>query len=94
VNVNVKPAEGTARITFGGIPPVNMERVAVAPGGLKLAIEPAAIPKYPVDAEVDPGFVRVFAVVVAVMFGPGVRTAVPPFPGVNVKFPVAGAAYA
>jgi hypothetical protein len=86
VKVNVKPPAEMATL----IAPVNIETVV----GVMVPAEPAAIPKFPVDAEVVPGLTRVFAVVAAVMFPAGVRVATPPFPGVNVKLPVAGTACA
>jgi hypothetical protein len=94
VNVKVPPAPavvGTVMTKFDA--PVNTERVV----GLRVTTEPAATSKFPVDAELDPGLVMVFAVVFNAMFGPGVRAAVPPFPRFIVKFPeatVVGTAYA
>jgi hypothetical protein len=86
VKVKVNPPAEMA--TF--IAPDNMEMVV----GVMVAAEPAAIPKFPLDAEVVPGLTTDFAVVPAVMFPAGVRVAMPPFPGVNVKVPLAGTAYA
>jgi hypothetical protein len=85
VKLNVKPPALTA--TF--IAPDNMVMVV----GVMVAGELAAIPKFPVDAEVVPGLTKVFAVVFSAMFPAGVRVAIPPFPGVNVKVPLAGTAY-
>jgi hypothetical protein len=73
VKLNVKPPAPIAT----AIAPVDMLMVV----GVKVAGEPAAIPKFPVDAEVDPGLCTVFAVVFAAMFPAGVRVATPPFPG-------------
>jgi hypothetical protein len=81
VKVNVKPPAEMATL----IAPVNMDTVA----GVMVPGPPATIPKFPVDAEVVPGLIKVFAVVFAAMFPAGVRVATPPFPGVNVKLPVA-----
>jgi len=89
VKVNVKPpTEMATLIEAGGA--FNMVKVA----GLIVVGELAAIPKFPVDAELVPGLTTVFIVVFDAMRGPLSTVVMLPFPGVNVKVPEATTAYA
>ena len=93
VNVNVKVppppvVEGTVRTKLDAPEVIDWVK------GLMVTFEPSTIPKFPVDALLAPGLTRVFAVVAAEMFPAGVRVAAPPPPGVYVKVPLAGTAYA
>ena len=89
VKVNVKPpTEMATLIEAGGA--FNMVKLA----GLIVVGELAAIPKFPVDAELVPGLTTVFIVVFDAMRGPLSTVVMPPFPGVNVKVPEATTAYA
>jgi len=89
VKVNVKPpTEMATLIEAGGA--FNMVKVA----GVIVVIELAAIPKFPVDAELVPGLTTVFIVVPNVIRDPLSTVVMPPFPGVNVKVPEATTAYA
>jgi hypothetical protein len=65
--------------------------------GVKVTVEPDAIPKFcptPDDAPLVPGLMMVFVVVAAVMRAPVLTVATPPPPGTKPKVPVAGTAYA